>query len=500
MLLQLFINTSVENITSTLVIALATIITMAYLYWNDAYSRTPISALVLIGLLFTGLFGALLFQTLYWNPVTKYLHNPVLTFYKLLFYISISIFSHYIYFSLTDSQRPFTKNRIISLKSILDKLGLYDIPSVYTVWIVSIIGVMSLILGKLIPGELGRAIFNFKFLAWFPFFIVIYIHKFGNEYASPKLQHGAIAIFFCIITFLGIAFNSRGLIVAGLVNLFLLATVVLLSNKKKHHFSFYIKLSCLFIILLGLLKPFSDFSDAMLIARSERGSISPIQMLTSTFDIYLNSSNDELVDNEKFIENKIYSNYDEDYIENGIITRFVLTKFHDNAYFYASSLSEKGEEEIKKHVTSKILAIMPQPLIDMLNIDLNKMEHINSTTDILVHETTGRRLGGLKVPSTFVDIEVTFGLFSPLIFFAMSFVFFFMIDLYSKVDNKYGLIVSFPFFAIAARYVFFQLPVYGFQGIVNFLVRGFFVDVLIFCAIMFLFSFAFKPFIKYTKV
>ena len=40
---------------------------------------------------------------------------------------------------------------------------------------------------------------------------------------------------------------------------------------------------------------------------------------------------------------KIYLDYDEEYIENGIINRFVLTKYHDNAFYYASMLSKYGQ-------------------------------------------------------------------------------------------------------------------------------------------------------------
>ena len=103
MLGQLFIDLSSENVISTLVIALATSVTLAYLYWVDAYKITPISAIIILALLFTGLFGALLFQTLNINPVIKYLFIPVYTFSKLAFYLFLTLFIHYVYLTFFKS-------------------------------------------------------------------------------------------------------------------------------------------------------------------------------------------------------------------------------------------------------------------------------------------------------------------------------------------------------------------------------------------------------------
>ena len=499
MMSQLFIDSTLTNVTSTLIIGLTTCATLAYLYWIDAYRKTPISALVIVGLLFTGLFGALLFQTLYWNPVVKYLYNPVLTFARLAFYLLIAITSHYIYLTIFHNNEYTTKTSSISPRGILAKLGLYTIPSVYTVWVLSFIGVFALIAAKLLPGTLGRAVLNLSFLMWFPFFIVFYIYKFGEEYASSRKQYMYITLFFILIAAMGIAFNSRGLIVSGLVNLFLMTLIVLLNNKQKFSFGFYIKFLSVLLIAFGLLKPFSEFSDAMLAARSDRGELTSLEMLANTIDIYLNSSTTELVNEEKYIENKIYSNYDEDYIENGILTRFVLTKFHDNAHYYASMLGDSGKAEVKTHVENKIIAILPQPLLDALGVQLNKMEIMNSTTDILVHETAGLRLGGLKVSSAFTDLEVIFGLFAPLVFLVMALLFFYVIELYIINHRIEGILISFPLFANVSDYVLFQLPIKSIQGIATLIGRNFLEDVLIYLLVTFAIGLVFTPFRYYTK-
>ncbi len=500
MLLQLFISTHAENIESLLIIGLATSVTISYLYWVDTYSKTAISTVVIISLLFTGLFGALVLQTLYWNPLTKYLYNPVYTFNKLTFYLLICIAGHYIYLSLCQTNININNKSPLNIRGILSRIGLYNIPSVYTVWIIAILGLLALIIGKLLPGTIGRALLNFHFLMWFPFFIIFYINKFGQDYASPKKQYTYILLFFILIASLGIALNIRALIVSGFVNLFLIAIIILLNQSSKLRSGFYFKFSILILILFGLLKPLSSFSDAMLIARSERGEITPIQMLINTFDIYLSSDTTKIEKPNKFIEDKVYSNYDEDYIENGILTRFVLTKFHDNAYHFASQVSDKGEKEVREHIIKSLVAIMPQPALDILGVELNKSDVLKSTTDILVYETTGRRLGGFKVPSTFVDLEITFDLFAPLVFLCMAFVFFMIVDLFSNNNKSYGLVISFPFFALASRYILFQMPVYGLQGVFTLVLRGFIEDVLIFCLLMYAMSYIFKPFSKDTRV
>jgi len=495
---QIAIESTTNNIVSCLIITLTTVITLAYLYCTDSYAKTPISAVALIILLFSGIFGALLFQTLFWNPVTKYLYDPINTFSKLSFYLLIAISSHYLYSSLFHTKQYKNKYNKEYIKEILIKIGLYNIPSVKSVWTLSILGLAAMILGKILPGTVGRLILNFHFLMWFPFFILFYIYKFGKDYAHKESQKLYISIYFVLIVIVGIAFNSRGLIVAGLVNLFLTSTIVLLSNNEKFNMSFYIKISFLLVIMLSLLKPLSSFSDAMLDARSERSNLSPTEMLENTFDIYWNSTSQELVEKGKYVKDRIYTDYDEDYIENGILTRFVLTKFHDNAYNYASKLSEQGKFEVRQQIKHKIIAVLPQPIIDILGIELNKLEIMKSTMDIMVHETTGRRLGGLKVSSAFVDLEIVFGYFSPIVFFFLALIFFKIIEFFGNNWKSYGFAIVFPLFALASEFLLFLLPIKGIIGVANLLLREFIENVLIFCILTYIISFAIRPYKIYT--
>ncbi|MEP2653488.1 MAG: hypothetical protein ABJH06_16010 [Paraglaciecola sp.] len=500
LLVQVKIDASFDNIVSSLLIAFATMATTAYLYWSDAYSKSPISSVIVLSLAFTGLFGALVFQTLYWNPVIKYLYDPVHTFSMLTFYQMVAVATHFIFISfLGSSSKPITNN-YLSIRAVLTKLGLYHIPSVKTVWCLALIGLLALFIGKVLPNSIGRAIFNFNFLMWFPFFILLYIYKFGDTYANPRKQLIYVTLFFLVIVFMGIAFNGRGLIVTGLVNLFLVTTIILLNQETKRSFSFYAKFSCVILLLLAIIKPFSDFSQAMLIARSERGEITPVQMFQNTLKIY-NSGQVEIENQNKYIENKVYSNYDEDYIENTILTRFVLTRFHDNAYYYQDMLTRNGELAVGTLIRNKIIAIMPQPLVTQLGIDLDKMEVIaKSTTDILVHETTGRGLWGLKVPSTFVDLEILFGVYASVVLAIMLLLFFAITELFTTIAKQAGFLISFPFFAIASKYILFQIPIYSIQGLVSLATRGFIEDVIIFTLMMYLFSLCFKYYNKHTPV
>lgn len=499
MLGQLLIDSSITNVYSTLIIAFSTLTTLAYLYWGEAYSKSPISGIVILSLLFTGLFGALLFQTLYWNPVTKYLFNPLYTFYKLALYQLVGIVSHYIYITFIQVKSA-PKYYTISIKGALAKIGLYNIPSVYTIWIICSVGLVSYILAKIIPGTPGKILLNLRFLMWAPFFILFYIYKFGEEYTSPKRQYILISIFFLLTALVGITFNVRAIIVTGIVNLFLIAIIILLSENTKYSPKTYLKITILALLVIGLLKPLSSFSDAMLAARSEREKISGVEMLSNTLDLYLNYDNEELLENDKFIENKIYTDYDEDYIENGILTRFVLTRFHDNAFYYSSELNSSGKKEIRNFTRDKLIAILPQPVLDIVGIELDKTELEKTTADILVHEATGRRLGGFKVPSTFAEVELLFGPYAPLIFLCLAFVFFSIIDLFSITIKSNGLFVTLPFFSLASVYLLFQLPVYSTIGVITLLVRGFIQNILIYCLLIFILSYLFKPFRKYNTV
>jgi len=497
---QLLIDSNITNTSSTLIIAITTISTIAYLYWGDAYSKTPISATVVLSLLFTGLFGALFFQTIYWNPVTKYLYNPINTFFKLAFYQLLGIGSHYAYLLFQKDKYKAGVANTFSLKRVLSKIGLYDVPSVYTVWIISIVGIFAYILAKLLSGTLGNILLNLKFLIWFPFFILFYIYKFGRDYASPPRQYSLILIFFIAVAIIGIMFNTRAIIITGIVNLFLITIISLLNKNPRYRIGVYGLFSIIALSIISLLKPLSDFSDAMLAARAERENITGIEMMINTFDLYSKLDNANLLHNDKFIENKVYTSYDEIYIENGILNRFVLTKFHDNAFHFSSKVTNNGKQEVITHINDSLIAILPQPLLELLGIELNKEHLQKTTTDILVHEASGRRLGGYKVPSTFAEIELVFGSLAPIVFLCMTFVFFSIIDLFSVTNKSNGLFISLPFFGMASVYIFFQIPIYSLIGVITLLVRSFVQDVLIFCLLMYALSYIFKPFRKNTRV
>jgi hypothetical protein len=76
-------------------------------------------------------------------------------------------------------------------------------------------------------------------------------------------------------------------------------------------------------------------------------------------------------------------------------------------------------------------AVLPQPFLDILKIDVNKDKMGFSVGDILAHYAIGTGLWGMKTGSIFGQGWVLFGYFFPVIYFAMCFVLYAALDIFS---------------------------------------------------------------------
>ncbi len=467
---QFFIDFSALNIGAACIVLSSSLITLCYLRWTDAYDYYPISSFVLFGLLFTSLLGALLAQSLLWASLTKDLRIPIQTFSYLSMFQMSAIIAHVFYRMLnkTKSTRPSI------VRYSLEKMGLYQTPSIVVVWVMGVIGLASAILAK---GDGGSKIANgIQFIMWLPFIIPIYRARFGKEYCNAKLNYILLGLYTLVIVVIGIIFNARGFMLIGMVTLG--AVIFLETMRSKNKFTVSQLLKILLLLLVGVAAsfPLSDLATAMAVARADRGKVSDIKVAQNTFEI-MTAKRDQI---QRYREAGDiiagHSSYNEQYIANPLLARFVMTKFHDNIFYYGTKLNDADVQDLADYTLNQIPVLLPSDFLEIkwLNLKIDKLATTYfSAGDYVVMLATGIKVGGFKTGSSLAQGFILFGYFAPILFIFLAVLLFYIKDLFAY-KNQLGLVVIAPIGLFGLYGTFINgLSFDGIQGYFTTILRNF---------------------------
>ncbi|MBY0378021.1 MAG: hypothetical protein K2Q33_05630, partial [Gammaproteobacteria bacterium] len=418
---QFFIDFSTVNIATSCIILASSISTLLYFRWTKALDSHPLSSFALFGFCITSLLGALWAQSSSWVPVSNDLYQPLTTFSMLAMYQVVAILAHALYrvISSSSSETPGL------LRHTFQVCGVYAIPSVQVLWVMGGMGTFFLILSKYSAVANG-----FSFLAWSPFLIPIYIQQVGEQYCNPKRNYIFLVGFAVLIAMIAMAFNARGMMLIGGTTVGLLFLLVAMRSKALVTSTMLLRFGMFILISAALSWPASNLVTAMALTRADRGKISGSEMLAKTIENF--QSPEKLEQYTKFqLAEKLRSAYDENYIANPMMARLIITKFHDNSIYFADKVSDKGSEEMMRTTGDFLWATLPQPFLDAIKVNVNKDKMFFSMGDMLANFAIGTPLSGLRTGSIFGQGWVLFGYYFPLIYFAMCFILFAALDLFS---------------------------------------------------------------------
>ena len=418
---QFAIDFSTDNIATSCIILSYVCVTLFYFRWSSAFKTHPLSSFAILGFCVTSGLGALLAQSMAWTAVGDSLHQPLLTFSILAMYQFIALIAHVFYRILTSS----STNKQGLVRHALQALGVYATPSVINLWFMGGIGVFSLLLSHISPVANGLS-----FLAWAPFLIPIYVQQYGSKYCSAKKNYLFLLPFSTLIALMAMFFNARGMLLSGFMTVALLFLLVGMRSTKPIDTSLLLKLIMVGLFGAVLSWPASNLVTAMAVARSDRGKVSPVEMVSKTLENFKDT--DKLERYKKLaLAKDLRTAYDEKYINNPMMARLVITKYHDNAIYFAGKISDRGADEIMKISEDFLWTTLPQPWLDALKIDVDKDRMQFSIGDTLAHFAIGTPLSGLRTGSIFGEGWVLFGYLFPVIYFGMCLILFIAIDLFS---------------------------------------------------------------------
>jgi hypothetical protein len=237
-----------------------------------------------------------------------------------------------------------------------------------------------------------------------------------------------ITAYALVVCLLGIAFNARGVMFLGVITVALIYLFVGLRSSAVVSRTTLIRIGALAVLALAISAPVADLATAMEIARAGRAKTPAVKMIENTFYIWRRPYALKRYRESK--EAATRTAYDEKYIANPLLGRFVETKFHDNSLHFAGLLITQADKARLSDITTQTLwAVLPTPLLDMFGIKVNKEKLMFSTGDYIVYLSRGVPLGGRRTGSMIAEgITLLGGPLFALVYAGMCCVIFVIMD------------------------------------------------------------------------
>lgn len=410
LLAQMAIDPSVENIACACIVFASSMMVLLYLSWSNALDTQPLSSFAVLGFCMTTQLGALLVQTLAWTPLALSLYDPLYTFGTLAFYQAIAVAVHAAYCYLSSNKT--SADGIF--RGMLNGLGVYRTPSAGSLWLMGGIGLVGFGLsrGEGIHTKIANA---FEFLAWAPFLIPVFLQQKGDAYCNSRRLPWLLAFYALLIALIGIARNARGMMFVGAMTVALIYLLHAIRSNKRITGATIMKLGVLVVVGALLMQPLSDLVIAMAMVRGSRTKLTGIEMLGKTFDMLKRPS---LIEAFKAKQRPTFSTaYDEKYIANPMVARLVETKYHDNALHFGKGIvTEENRARLWDMTEDSFFAVLPSPVLDALDINVNKAVMSFSAGDYLFYLSKGGRLGGERTGSLLAQGLVLWGYMFPFVY------------------------------------------------------------------------------------
>lgn len=310
------------------------------------------------------------------------------------------------------------------LKSSLTHCGFYDPFSEKTVWMMGFIGlairVISLARGSASTGDVIGKMMNVLFYYMYTPVVLFFPGLYKKETDEPvNLKQKKVWIYFAVATVISFATNSRNKVIAPFCILVLLwaLTIIKCNVSIKGLFTpkkiFLVTVSLVFLMTL-----FETISQAMLLNRSIRGELNFTELISATVDsIFSDDRNQKWSQYSESIGDKAgeYSyRWTEEYVKNTWLNRFCNIRISDETLYLGKRLGIEGRKEMRKDFFDRILAVIPQPVLQSIAPKFNKERYYNARGDALyIYAGVGStsNWGEFRVTSNLGDGLATFDIF-----------------------------------------------------------------------------------------
>lgn len=406
------------NLLATVIALAASIAGIAYALDSERFRAQPVSALILMMFTTTSTSGALLVKALEWSPLVDRLLVPLRTF-PVLFVAQFALIAAdqaYLRF------RPFASARNAISRRVLQPIGLMRWPSDGELWVFGAIGCFSVLLtgtdfesdasfGMASAGE--KMIRAFGFLKFAPF-LIPFRDALSGQPARTRAPVGALGLFFLGLVVISFATNSRSTFADAIPTVgicLLISTAIGRSQLKRVPMGRLVAFGVI-AVLAGVM--LSRVALAMVVVRDYRHESDVGTLVRMTIEALFNNEWLEAA-KAKMDTAVTVANYSEDYVNSRFLARFLLTKFHDNILYYFSLMGPDQIASYKGFMFDRFAATLPDPLLRLVGLDIDKSDLIVSNGDYIIYLVDGWGLGGFKTGSMMGEIFGVWGWAYPLV-------------------------------------------------------------------------------------
>ena len=388
--LQCLVFWSIENFFAVCCTIAAWSITSLFIVNNNNFNKYTLSTFLILGFALTQYLFPTVFTLMEGKPLVFNLKYPYEVFLHSLLALVILIFTHTIYKSINPVG---LKN---SIQSLLKKNDFFKTPANSEIWVMGIIGLVSMFVTYFInkqtyelktEGAGNHFIEGLIPFSYAPYFILVK-KLYSEEEPDLKKYASRIGIFTALLFAVGIGGNARSLFITGIVSAAMGVFLGMLLGK------FYYKLITgknIMIVVLALwlvTGPLADIGTAMVIVRQHRGTISKTDMLLKTLDVFEDKKALRIYKRANASTNQELL-YDEHYFDNIFLARFCNLKFNDSSLEQFHKIGA-ADSQVQKYSIDKIYAELPQPLLNMFEINIDKESIIGSSFgDFLIFRAGG---------------------------------------------------------------------------------------------------------------
>jgi hypothetical protein len=403
--------------------ALAGTVMTFYALRSSVLRAAPLSSLALIG------FGLLTF----WLPLvatafegkalTFELLRPDLTFGFSLIVFAVLILAHALY----ARSKTLIGLRLLLTHRILVPLRIFKVPSPVQLFAIGFVGLAAMFLvsfgfGAKQGEEAGNVVLKVLeglfFLAYAPFIALLY--PLANQ---PLLRFRTLVMpltFFAIgLLIAGSARNSRSAVVFGLASIFV---GVILGGWLGVFPARIFRLRNFVVAALAgfiLFAAGTRLATAMLVVRTEHYTASPLEYVHLTLAAFLDGDAISTFDSTEYdlmAHQRQYS-WDEYYLDNLFLARLCNPRFTDNTLAIVSQLDAFGRAEIRSHELAACLTILPQPILELTGVSIDKEALRGSMGSFIYYVMTSKAeaRGTFRTGSFIASAWACSGVFFPLV-------------------------------------------------------------------------------------
>lgn len=502
-----------ENLFAIGIVLLGWYLTEAYLLRPAILHKYSLSAIVILGYSLTQYCLPLIFTITEGKPLVYNLKLPYQVFFHSIAALAVLLITHLFYIDWQSNSEAVRKR----LQKVLQANKFFTPPSDLQIWIIGLMGLLAILCKYLLGGgysddpgaqNVGAAS---KFLegfipyAYAPF--IILLKKLYSSKAS-KLSNALIykMVFYTIALIgAGMIANSRATFMKGITSLGITYFLGLLLNKFDYRVfkaKYILMASLAGWVITG---PLSDLGVAMVVVRGQRSTVSGTELVSQTLDTY---NNKPALEHYKKItlENEASSDWNEHYFDNIFLARFCNLKYNDASLEQYNKIG-RIDPLIQENSIDRFWAILPQPMLSLLQINIDKTYVTSSSYgDYLFMRAGGSSaLGGFRTGQFAGTGMAGFGWWYLLILAIGIIPMYFLLDLFviwdrNKISKKYKTYISLAgLIPITAYFMYLSLLTTSESVITiySFLLRGWMQSVFLYWFIFFLarkLSFVLKTF------